>query len=116
DRAHLAGGEVEDLAAILGEQEAPGGMVDDLPGERARAGVADQVPVGVGPESVVGGKRGGGRSGHGSDVTSGSGDPSISPSWPPCPAGPNEMTEQVRQVILGRDYASVRAGTTWAAR
>jgi hypothetical protein len=30
DRAHLAGGEVQDLAAVLGEQEAPGGMVDDL--------------------------------------------------------------------------------------
>ena len=71
DRAHLAGGEVEDLAAVLGEQEAPGGVVDDLAGELAGAGVADEVPVGVGPEGVVGGKRGGGRNGHGSDGTSG---------------------------------------------
>jgi hypothetical protein len=39
------------------------------------------VPVGVCPESVVGGRRGG-RSGHGSDGTSGPGDPSISRSWP----------------------------------
>ena len=82
DRAHLAGGEVEDLAAVLGEQEAAGGMVDDLAGERAGAGVADQVPVGVGPEGLVGGKRSRGRSGHGSDGTSGPGDPSISPPWP----------------------------------
>ena len=79
DRAHLAGGEVEDLAAVLGEQEASGGVVDDLAGERAGAGVADEVPVGVSPEGAVGGKRGGGRSGHGSDGTSGPGDPSISP-------------------------------------
>src|SRR5262249_20335543 len=77
DRAHLPGGEVEDLAAVLGEQEAPGGVVDDLAGERARAGVADKVPVGVSPESVAGRKRGGGRSGHGSDGTSGPGDRSI---------------------------------------
>ena len=66
-------------AAVLGEQEASGGVVDDLAGERAGAGVADEVPVGVSPEGAVGRKRGGGRSGHGSDGTSGPGDPSISP-------------------------------------
>jgi len=55
DRAHLAGGEVEDLPAVLGEQETPGGVVDDLAGERAGPGVADEVPVGVGPERVASG-------------------------------------------------------------
>ena len=94
DRAHLAGGEVEDPAAVLGEQEAPGGVVDDLAGERAGAGVADQVPVGVGPEGLGGRKRGGGRSGHGSDGTSGPADPSNSRSWRP--AGRNHAAESAR--------------------
>src|SRR6202030_2431628 len=101
DRAHLAGGQVEDLAAVLGEQEAPGSVVDDLAGERAGAGVADEVPVGVGPEGVVGGKRGGGRSGHGSDGTSGPGDQSISRSWRPCPAKPNNNERAMRQKLAG---------------
>ena len=79
DRAHLAGGEVEDLAAVLGEQEASGGVVDNLAGKRTGAGVADKVPVGIGPEDVVGRKRGGGWSGHGFDGTSGPGDQSIHP-------------------------------------
>ena len=84
DRAHLARGEVENLAAVLGEQEAPGRMVNDLAGERASAGIADQMPVGVGPEGIGGRKLPEDRSGHGSDGTSGPGDPSISRFQRPC--------------------------------
>jgi hypothetical protein len=47
------------------------------------------VPVGVGPEGVVGGKQSGSRSGHGSDGT-----PwvqSLSPTGPPTAAVPKNL-------------------------
>ncbi|CAM5373953.1 hypothetical protein SALBM135S_02576 [Streptomyces alboniger] len=56
NRTHLARGEVEYLAAVRGEHEASGGALDDFAGEVAS--VADEVPIGFGPEG--GGERGGG--------------------------------------------------------
>jgi hypothetical protein len=44
DRAHLAGGEVEQLAPVVGEHRAAPGAGDDVRAERPVALVADEVP------------------------------------------------------------------------
>jgi hypothetical protein len=52
DGAHLARREIEQPPPTGGEDEAALGALDDLRHESTRAGVADEVTIGVGPERV----------------------------------------------------------------